>query len=401
MFKIRGVTRNVVVMGIVSFLTDVASEMLYPIMPLFLTGVLGASPALLGLIDGLAEGISSGLRWIAGALSDRFQRRKPFVVGGYTLSALTRPLMGLAAFAIGWPLFLVARCADRLGKSIRTSARDALIADSTQPEFRGVAFGFHRAADTCGAVVGPLLALAILLAWPKLPLAWLFFIAFIPGLLSALLALLAINDIPRQRGTTRSPAIFQRFPSSFWVLLVANGLFSLGNSSDSFMVLRSKELGLSFPAIILAFASYNTVYAIGALPLGALSDRVGRKPIIIAGWMLYALVYLGFAMLGRSWAPWLLFPLYGLYQAFSEGVSKAMVSDLVPASQRAGAIGLFYTVSGIGQLLGSILAGVVWNIRFFDGRVMAAFAIGCAFACAGALSLLFVRQSPGGTHFTP
>src|SRR5579859_4982712 len=168
--QIRGITRNVVVLGLVSFFTDVASEMLYPLIPLFLVGALGASPALLGLIDGVAEGGSSILRWLAGAVSDRYRRRKPFVVAGYSISALSKPLMGLAALAGGWPVFFIGRCADRLGKSIRTSARDALIADSTEPQHRGVAFGLHRAMDTAGAVVGPLIALLILLERPQTPL---------------------------------------------------------------------------------------------------------------------------------------------------------------------------------------------------------------------------------------
>ena len=382
MFNRRGITRNVVILGWVSFFTDLASEMLYPVMPLFLVGTLGASPALLGLIDGLAEGISSGLRWIMGALSDRFRRRKPFIVAGYTLSAFTRPLMGLAAFAVGWPLFLLARCADRLGKSVRTSARDALIADSTQPRYRGAAFGFHRAVDTFGAVVGPLVALLIVTLKPDLPLSWLFFIAFVPGLFSAVLALLAVKDIPHPPGGGKPPSLLQSFPRPFWTLIAANALFSLGNSSDSFLILRSKDLGLTFAQVILAFALYNAVYALGAIPLGRLSDRIGRKPVIIGGWLTYAGVYFAFAWTKAPWAPWVLFPMYGLYQAFSEGVTKAMVSDAVPKHQRAGAIGLFYTVSGLGQLVASVAAGALWDARWFGGGMMASCAIGSAFALA-------------------
>src|SRR5581483_1261768 len=210
--KLRGITRNVVVLGFVSFFTDVASEMLYPVIPLFLvSAALGGTPALLGLIDGLAEGISSGLRWIGGALSDRFGRRKPFVFAGYTLSALSKPLMGAAAYFGGWPIFLVGRCSDRLGKSIRTSARDALIADSTDPQYRGVAFGLHRAMDTCGAILGPLAALVILLIRPNTPLQWLFFIAVVPGLVSSLLVAGTVREIPRPPGEGKPPPIFQSF----------------------------------------------------------------------------------------------------------------------------------------------------------------------------------------------
>jgi MFS family permease len=389
--NLRGITRNVVVLGWVSFLTDVASEMLYPIMPLFLVGTLGASPALLGLIDGIAEGISSGLRWIAGALSDRYRRRQPFVVAGYTVSAFSKPVMGLASVTVGWPLFLLGRCGDRLGKSIRTSARDALIADSTEPQYRGVAFGFHRALDTLGAVVGPLIALLIVTMRPGISLTWLFVVAFIPGVLSAVLALVAVKDIPHEPERSAPPSILQRFPRPFWTLIAANTLFSLGNSSDAFLILRSKELGLTLAGVICAFALYNTVYALGAIPLGRLSDRIGRKPVVIGGWCIYAVVYLSFARATAPWAPWVLFPLYGLYQAFSEGVSKAMVSDLVPRHQRAGAIGLFYTVSGLGQLIASVVTGVVWGVRAFDGRVMAAFAISGLYAVAAVPVIASVR----------
>jgi MFS family permease len=284
-----------------------------------------------------------------------------------------------------------------LGKSIRTSARDALIADSTEPQYRGVAFGFHRALDTLGAVVGPLIALLLVTMRPGIALAWLFFVAFIPGVLSAVLALVAVKDIPHEPERSAPPSILQRFPRPFWTLIAANTLFSLGNSSDAFLILRSKELGLTLAGVICAFALYNTVYALGAIPLGRLSDRIGRKPVVIGGWCIYAVVYLSFARATASWAPWVLFPLYGLYQAFSEGVSKAMVSDLVPRHQRAGAIGLFYTVSGLGQLIASVVTGVVWGVRAFDGRVMAAFAISglCAVAAVPVIASVRTRAIRG------
>ncbi len=386
--KIRGITRNVIMLGLVSFFTDVASEMLYPVIPLFIVGTLGASPAVLGLIDGMAEGGSAILRWLVGALSDRFRRRKPFVVAGYTVSAMSKPLMGLAAMAGGWPLFLLGRSADRLGKSIRTSARDALIADSTEPQYRGTAFGLHRAMDTGGAVVGPLLALLIVVARPDTPLQWLFFIAFVPGLISALLAFLAIREVPHAVDpTAKPPPLLQRYPKPLWHLIAAATLFSLGNSSDSFLILRSKELGLSFPQVILAFTLYNVVYALAALPLGKLSDRIGRKPVVIAGWLVYAAVYLGFSMAKSSAAPWILLGVYGLYQALTEGVTKALITDVVPQHQRAGAIGLFYTATGIGQLIASVAAGALWNVRLFDGSVMVSFLVGSVCA-AGAVPLV-------------
>jgi MFS family permease len=403
---LRGISRNVLALGWVSFFTDLASEMLYPIMPLFLIGTLGASPAILGLVDGIAEGISSGLRWIAGALSDRWGRRKPPVFFGYLISALSKPLMGLAVLA-GWPLFLIGRTADRLGKSIRTSPRDALIADSTEPEFRGKAFGFHRAMDTCGAILGPLVALAVIVAiagfhatftahWTgtenaiaRLPLARLFYLAVIPGLISAAIVPIFVREI-RPKQTSAGPApIFQSFPRPFWNLIIANAVFSLGNSSDAFLILRSGELGLGFGAIVLAYVLYNAIFAATATPLGAISDRIGRKGVIAAGWVVYAVVYLGFAVWPSSAAPWILLSIYGLYQALTDGVAKAMVSDLVPATQRAGAIGLFYTVSGVGQLLASLLAGFIWNYR--PSGVVVAMALGAGLAVVAVVLIAQVK----------
>ena len=396
--RLQGITRNVIVLGWVSLLTDLASEMLYPVIPLFVTGILGASPAVLGLIEGVAEGGSTVLRWVTGALSDRFRRRKPFVVGGYALSAVSKPVMGLAAYALGWPLLLAGRIADRLGKSVRTSARDALIADSTDPAHRGVAFGLHRAMDTTGAVLGPLLALAAVMLWRSLPLQYLFFLALVPGLLSAALALAAIRDIPHepQPGGGKSPSLWQHFPGAFWRLILAAGVFSLGNSSDSFLILRSKELGLSLRQVVLAFALYNATYVVGATPFGRLSDRIGRKPLIVAGWAVYAVVYAGFGVARSHLAPWFLLATYGVYQALSEGVTKALVSDVVPAHQRAGAIGLFYTVAGLGQLLASLLAGRLWSVRLAGGRILAPFAIGAACAAAGAVLIALARVPPRG-----
>jgi len=390
----RKIGRNVIVLGWVSFFTDLASEMLYPLMPLFFTQTLGASPKLLGVVDGLAEGISSGLRWISGALSDRFRQRKPFVFAGYTISALSKPLMGMSAWAVGWPLFLIGRCSDRLGKSIRTSARDALIADSTAPESRGLAFGLHRTMDTCGAIAGPLLALAILWARPQISLAWFFVIAAIPGFISSLLTAAFVRDVPHDPRQTHMPSIWQPYPAPFWMLLLANILFSLGNSSDSFLLLRSRQLGLSEAQVVLAFAVYNMVYALGSTPLGHLSDKVGRRPVVISGWLLYAAVYLGFATTTDTSGPWALLAVYGLYQALTEGVTKALVSDLVAAHQRGGAIGLFYTASGLGQLAASIIAGFTWNIRLADGQVMFPFAFGAGCAAAGAVVLAMMKLRP-------
>jgi MFS family permease len=330
--RLGRLSRNVIVLGCVSFCTDVASEMLYPVMPLFLATVLGGTPELLGLVDGVAEGGSSIIRWVVGAMSDRFRRRKPFVVAGYTLSAFSKPLMGLSASVGGWPIFFAGRCADRLGKSIRTSARDALISESTAPPEQGLAFGLHRAMDTAGAVLGPVLVLLILHVRPNVSLQSLFYFALIPGLVSGILALLAVREIQHDPAGLKPPPILQWYPARLWPLIAAAGLFALGNSSDTFLILRANQLGLTFSQVVLAFVFYNVVYALTSTPLGGLSDRIGRKPIIVLGWTLYAAVYLGFSTATSSAWVWLWLPIYGLYQAMTEGVTKPMVSDFVPKS---------------------------------------------------------------------
>lgn len=399
--RLRRLSRNVFVLGWVSLLTDLASEMLYPILPLFVVGSLGASPAILGLIDGVAEGGGSILRWLAGAFSDRYRRRKPFIVAGYSISAASKPLMGLAALAVGWPLYFAGKCLDRLGKSVRTSARDALIADSTDANVRGLAFGVHRAMDTAGAVLGPLCVLITLLLKPDFPLHWLFFIALAPGACSALLAALAVRDVAhearaqakppfRSEPQSRRQAILQRFPARLWHLIAAAAIFALGSSSDAFLLLRCNELGLSFAQVVLAYVLFNVVYTLSAAPLGGLSDRFGRKPVIAAGWIIYALVYLGFALTHSSRAPWILMSIYGLYWALTEGVTKAFVADVVRAHQRAGAIGLFYTASGVMQFLASLLAGILWNERWFD-TLLAPFALG---AICAALAIPIILTVP-------
>jgi MFS family permease len=412
------IPRNVLILGWVSLFNDAASEMLYPIIPLFLTATLGASPAILGLVDGLAEGIGSALRWLGGALSDRFRRRKPFILAGYAISALSKPVMGLSAFVLGWPMFMIGRCSDRLGKSVRNAARDALIAASTNPESRGRAFGFQRAMDTCGAVIGPLITLGIIAAlvgthaafsssWTgsgphaqtlaSLPLKWLFFIALIPGFL-AVACVSAVREIPpRQNDPTKTggkpPPIFQSFPRPLWRIVLAAFVFSLGNSSDTFLILRSTQIGLTFGWVILAYTMYNIIYATASEPLGRLSDRIGRKPLLITGWAIYAAVYAGFALLRAAWAPWLLLAIYGLYQAMTDGVTGALISDVVPDEKRAGAIGLYYTATGLGQLTASIIAGAVFSVFIFNGQLMLPFALGsaCALAAIPLLATVPIR----------
>jgi MFS family permease len=402
MGKTDKLPRNVLILGWVSLFNDAASEMLYPIMPLFITATLGASPTVLGLIDGSAEGLGACLRWVGGVLSDRLRKRKIFVFLGYTISALAKPIMGISAFALGWPIFMAGRCADRLGKAARNAPRDALIAASAPANARGWAFGYQRAMDTVGAVIGPLIALSVIIAltscqtafsgeWKtgsdalkNLPLKWLFFIALIPAI-AAVLCVSFVKEIAPQGKTKtggKPPPIFQTYPKRLWLLIAAVFVFSLGNSSDTFLILRSSQVGLSFGWIILLYAMYNIVYAAVAGPAGKLSDKIGRKPLLIGGWFIYAIVYAGFAMLHASWTPWLFLGIYGFYQGMTDGVTSALISDTVPDEKRAGAIGLFYTITGIGQFAASLLAGAVYKISLFNGKLHLPFAIGSACALA-------------------
>lgn len=402
----RRITRNVVVLGLVSLCTDLSSEMLYPVIPLFVVGHLGASPALLGLIEGLADGISSGLRWVGGVWSDRTRRRKPFVVIGYSLSALSKPMMGAAAIAIGWPLFLVARALDRFGKSTRTAARDALIADSSAPEVRGLAFGFHRAMDTCGAIAGPLLAMAALIAWGSSSLPWLFLVAFIPGVASVGLALAGVREIrpPVAAAARRGPGQHESGEApgagghSLAWLILAFAVFSVGNSSDALLLLRAGELGLTGPQVIAAYVLMNVVYAVGAAPLGHLADRLGPRTVLAWGWVVYAAVYFGFSVC-QGTEIWMLLAAYGLYLALTEGVAKALVSRLVVRQRMAGAIGLMASIAGIGQFTGSLAAGVLWGVRIGD-VVLLPFAIGCGCALLGVVILVLapIARSVSAGH---
>jgi MFS family permease len=390
--KIRGLSRNVIILGWVSLLNDMASEMLYPVIPIFITQTLGASAELLGLIEGVAEGGGSILRWLTGLFSDRFRRRKPFVVWGYFLSALAKPFIGAAKYTGGWPLILAGRVADRIGKAIRTSPRDALIADSTDPLHRGLAFGFHRMMDTIGAIAGPLSLLAILTFWPKFPLAWIFFVAIVPGLASVAVAAVAVEDPFHEPTASKAPPrLWQSHSSSFWLFILAMAVFAIGNSADSFLILRSTNLGLGFRGVILAYALFSAVFAATATQLGRLSDRIGRKPVIIAGWLVFAGVYLGFSAARSSAEVWGLFAVYGLYQSLTDGVTKAMIADVVEPHQRGGAIGLFYTVTGVCQIAANLITGRLWNVWLLNHHLQAGLLTGAIAAIVAIPVLAIVR----------
>jgi len=378
------------VLAAVSFLTDVASEMIYPLLPLFLSTVLGTTAAGLGVIEGVAESVSALLRLPSGWWSDRIGRRKPLVVLGYGLAAVARPLIGLAQ-STGQVLAI--RVTDRFGKGVRSAPRDALIADAVAPAHRGYAYGLHRAADSAGAVVGPLIAWG-LLHWGWVDLRALFLWAAVPGMLALVLVIWWVRESPvaaRGRGAAvPSEALVDRVDGAlgavFWRFLGVLFLFTLAASSDAFLLLRASSLGVTVSQIPILWAMLHVVKSASTVVGGRLSDHVGRRPLILGGWMVYALTYLGFALASSAWHVWALFLVYGLYFGATEGVEKALVADLVPEDRRGAAFGWFNAALGVGALPASILFGVLWE----RAGAATAFLTGAAIAGAATLLLLVV-----------
>lgn len=390
---VRGISRNVFVLALVSLWTDISGEMIYPLVPLFLTVVLGVPATVLGVIEGLAEAGANLLKLVSGRVTDRSGRRRAWIFAGYGVSAAAKPLLGLATV---WPLVLVARVVDRLGKGTRGTPRDALIAASSDPAHRGRAFGFHRSMDTAGAVVGPLAGFG-LLAWSAQNFRLVFFLAAIPAAVGV--ALIALVREPAQAPAERAGKegadafAWSAAAPAYRAFTVVGLLFALGNSSDTFLILRAHQLGLGTLAAVLAYALYNVVYSAVGYPAGILSDRLGRRDLLVTGFVLFAVVYGGLGLAAGPAAVWPLFALYGLYMALTEGVTKAYLTDLVPKAQRGGALGLYSAATGVLALVTSVLAGVLWD------RVSPAapFYLGGATAIAAALLLVILlpRTAPG------
>jgi len=381
--------RNVLVLAAVSLLTDASSEIIYPLLPIFLTTVLGTSAAAVGAIEGAAETTAALLKLASGWWSDRARRRKPLVVAGYALASLARPLVAIAQSA---GQVLAIRLTDRVGKGIRGSPRDALIAESVDPAIRGRAFGFHRAADHAGAVIGPLIAFA-LLRWEQLPLRTVFLFAALPGVLSVIVLVLGVRETPRDArastGTKKAgvPSLDASLGRAFWTFLASVLLFTLGNSTDAFLILRANQLGVPVSLIPILWAALHVVKSAASVPGGSLSDRFGRKPLILAGWAVYAAVYVGFGRATETWHAWALFLAYGTFFGLTEGTQAALIADLVGQARRGTAYGWYYLAVGIGALPASVLFGLVWD------RVSprAAFDLGAGLAVAAAVVLLAVR----------
>lgn len=364
----RSLPRNVWATTLTSLLTDISTDMILNLVPLFLANVLGASTGIIGLIDGIAETTSSLLKVFSGWLSDRFQQRKWLAVAGYALSTFSKPFLYLVTT---WTGVLLVRFFERAGKGIRTAPRDALIADSIDEQLRGAAFGLHRAGDTAGAVIGLVITLLVILAMQSQSILLnretfqtLVLISIVPAFLAVLVLVLGTQDIPaKPRQKEERPRLtLGALSREFKIFLGIMALFTLGNSADSFLILRAQERGLSLAGIIAMLITFNVVYSAFSGPLGRLSDKVGRKRLLLAGWFVYGAIYLCFALVQAAWQVWLLYALYGLYYAAVEGTAKAFVADLIAPEQRGTAYGYYNAVIGLMALPASLLAGMLWQV---------------------------------------
>lgn len=373
----------------VSLLTDASSEIIAPLLPLFLVGTLGTSVQMVGVIEGAAEAVASFLKLASGWWSDRAARRKPLIVAGYSIASLVRPLVAVAQ--TGGQVLMI-RLIDRVGKGIRGAPRDALIGESTEPEHRGRAYGFHRASDHFGAVVGPLIALACL-NWWHLPLRQVFWVAAVPGGFAVLVALRFVAESPGRTFVVREPREKPAtpLPRAFWHVVGPVVLFTLGNSTDAFLLLRASQLGVPTPVIPLLWVALHVVKSASSTPGGALSDRVGRKPLIVSGWLLYAAVYAGFALATNTWHAWALFTVYGLVFGLTEGTEKAFIADVVGPTHRGTAFGWYQGLIGAAALPASVLFGAVWT-RWNSAT---AFSMGASLALAAAVWMATIRIAAG------
>jgi len=381
--------RNVIALGAVSFLTDVSSEMIYPLLPVFLTAVLGADAAFVGAIEGAAETTAALLKLASGWWSDKVRRRKPLVVIGYGIASIARPLVAIAQSA---SQVLAIRVSDRVGKGIRNAPRDALIAESVDPSIRGRAFGFHRAMDNAGGILGPLVAFAVL-TWHFAELRTVFWLSAIPAVLSLVVLVVFVRDVPRtaMESTPGSPGLDLTRPmgARFWRVLGVIFLFTLGNSTDAFLLLRANQLGVPVALAPILWAALHVVKTVSNVPGGALSDRIGRRPTLIAGWLLYAAVYFGFARATAEWQAWALFAVYGLFFGLTEGSERALVADMVSLERRGTAFGWYNLAIGLGALPASLLFGFVWD----RAGAPSAFIMGASLALGAAVGMTLIGRT--------
>jgi MFS family permease len=389
---------QVVILGLVSLLNDSSSEMIYPLLPVFLATTLGATPLVIGMIEGLADGLASVLKLVAGAWSDRLARRKPLIGSGYALAAVSRILI---ASAHVWPSVLAARLIDRTGKGMRSAPRDAMIADVTPPESRGRAFGFHRALDHTGAIVGPLLAL-LLLNIVHIPLRQMFLIAVLPGMLGVLLIVFFLRETPHEPSAVSraAPAALgppATLPRRFWLAIGAIALFSVANSSDVFLILKAHDAGVTTGMLPLLWAAHHVIKSLFSMRAGALSDRVGRRWLLVTGWSSYAVIYFVFPYARSMPVFFALFVAYAIPFTLSEGAERAWIAGFIPPSLRGKSFGYYYLANGVFVLAGTALFGWIWEAV----SPRAAFTTGAALALGAALWVLLLgeeRAARGGEN---
>lgn len=375
-----GLSRNTFLLALASLFADISTEMLYPVLPIFLTQTLKASGSVVGLVQGVAEATQNIVQGFSGWLSDKLQKRKPIAVAGYVLAALSKPLMGIATI---WQGVFVGRFLDRLGAGARTAPRDALIASSVDEENRGKAFGLEGIGDNAGAFLGPLVAVVLLIAL-QVDIRWVFYLALIPGLLAVLMILLVKERPAPVTAKSKIDLSLRQFPRPYWKYLLATALFGIGNSSNSFLILQTKDLGASLKATILIYAAFNLVAALISYPAGFLSDRWGRRNVLLLSFLIFFVAYLGFALTRNVVIIAMLFAAYGLYQGIFRAVGKALATDFVPERLHASGIGWYNTTVGLMGLVASVVAGLLWD----HVSHAAVFLYGAAFAIVGSIGLL-------------
>jgi MFS family permease len=405
---------SVWVLGAVSFFNDIASEMLYPLLPIFITQVLGAPVAILGLIDGVSEGAAAGFKVFFGHWSDRLRRRRPFIFYGYLASTASKVVV---AMSTTWGLVFVGRLLDKFGKGVRPGARDALLLSASNSTNRGLVFGVQQSLDSAGAVAGPLLALVFLHTFGN-DIRTVLYIAIIPSVIAVLVVSSVREALTKGAPSTKSgemsesaaetstaietvvttPKLTLRsLPRELRIFLFASGLFALGNSSDSFLILRAKDVGLSISLVLLAYVLYNVVYSVASTPAGILADRLGPKRVYIAGMVIYVIVYLGFAINRSAMGVWVLFAIYGLYIALTDSVSRALVGSFITdQNEAAGIYGLLQTFISVGLVFASIIGGVLWST--VGAWATFSFASGCAIAALLLFLSTSLRRPPATEH---
>jgi MFS family permease len=375
-----GLSANTFLLASASLFSDISTEMLYPVLPLFLTQTLGASAGVVGLVEGVTPALYNVVQGFSGWLSDKLRRRKPVALAGYLLAAVAKPLIGLAT---AWTGVFAARSLDRLGAGCRSAPRDALVAASASEAHRGRAFGLEGFGDNLGAFLGPLIAIA-LLSWLRMSLRSIFFVATVPGLLAALMVLLVRERPVAIAAKAKLDMSARRFPKGYWRYLSVIFVFGLGNSSNAFLILRTQDLGASLTSTILIYALYNLVAALASYPAGYFSDAFGRKSVLLLSFAVFLVVYCGFGLGPNIVLLGAFFALYGLYQGIFRSVGKALATDFVPADLHASGLGWFTATLGISGLLASVVAGELWT------RIgpHATFLYGAFFALAGCVALL-------------